>query len=160
MKKIDISTATHKNVFTLVDNDDYKNLINYNWYAVELKSKLYAKCYYKGKNFYMHRLVMKAPKGKVVDHIFHNTLDNRKKYLRICSYSQNTINSKKVKGNSKYKGVRFVSDVYRKKPWCATVWLNSKATHVGYYKTEQESALAYNIKAKELHGEFAYENRI
>lgn len=32
----------------------------------------------KSKTFYLHRFVTDAPKGKVVDHMNHNTLDNRK----------------------------------------------------------------------------------
>lgn len=45
---------------------------------------------------YLHRIIMNAPKGRVIDHINHNTLDNRKCNLRICTHSENKLNSYKA----------------------------------------------------------------
>lgn len=45
---------------------------------------------------YLHRLIIGAEKGQVVDHINHNTLDNRKYNLRICTQSENKLNSYKA----------------------------------------------------------------
>ncbi len=45
----------------------------------------------------MHRLIMGLDSSSklVVDHIRHNTLDNRKKYLRVCTQKENLRNRKK-----------------------------------------------------------------
>lgn len=52
-----------------------------------------------GKNqIFLHRLVMDAPAGLVVDHIFHNPLENRKMFLRVCTHQENMQN-RKVKKN-------------------------------------------------------------
>lgn len=42
----------------------------------------------------IHRIVMGRPAGMVVDHINHNSLDNRKCNLRIISHEENTIYKK------------------------------------------------------------------
>ena len=61
-------------------------------------------CWYESKNGYihhkdkrvmqMHRFLMNAPDGKVVDHINHDRKDNRKSNLRICTQKQNSNNRK------------------------------------------------------------------
>jgi hypothetical protein len=43
---------------------------------------------------HLHRLIMNCPNDKVVDHINHNGLDNRKKNLRICTQQINVMNRK------------------------------------------------------------------
>lgn len=104
---------------------------------------------------YIHRMVMNAPKGVEVDHINGNKMDNRKKNLRLCNRSENASNRKQIKG--RYKGV------YRdkkRKCWVAQITFNYKCTTLGVFKTAKEAALAYNIKAKELHGEYAHLNNV
>lgn len=47
----------------------------------------------------IHRAILNAPDGTVVDHINHNGLDNRRKNLRIATYSQNSAN-RRMKNDS------------------------------------------------------------
>lgn len=49
---------------------------------------------------YMHRLITNAPKGKEVDHINHNTLDNRRANLRVGSHAANLMNRRGPNKNS------------------------------------------------------------
>jgi len=55
----------------------------------------------------MHRFIIGVEDSKVhVDHINHDTLDNRKSNLRLCTNAENIRNQKIRKGgSSKYKGV-------------------------------------------------------
>ncbi len=110
-----------------------------------------------GKNIPMHRHIMKPEKGFLVDHKNHNTLDNRKENLRICTRQQNMWNRKRTCGTSKFKGVYWCNTNNK---WISEVTLNSKKIYLGRYKTETEAAKAYNAKAKELFGEFACLNHI
>jgi hypothetical protein len=143
--------------FAIVDAEDYERLSKYKWCAVEKARNWYAKTLDKdGKRLSMHRIVAGAPKGLLVDHINHNGLDNRKPNLRLCTSIQNQQNKRPRSGcTSKYKGVYWHKD---RKKFCAKIHLNKKAIHIGYFKDEIEAAKAYDKKARELFGEFAYLN--
>ncbi len=102
----------------------------------------------------MHRLVLDVTDPDViVDHINGNRLDNRKSNLRFATVAQNAQNRKKVSGGSSiYLGVTYHK---RDERWQASVRHDGKRYHAGIHKTEEEAARAYDVKAKELHGEFA-----
>ena len=105
---------------------------------------------------FVHRLIMDAPKGMHVDHINGNPLDNRKSNLRICTHAENSNNTGPRKNNtSGYKGVYWAK---RNKRWLAQITHNGKQVYIGHYKDKEEAARAYDAKAKEFQGEFAYLN--
>lgn len=98
---------------------------------------------------------MNATKEQLIDHINGDSLDNRRSNLRYCTYSQNLMNTHKVRSASGYKGV------YRhRKRWYAHITLNGRRFYLGLFKTPQDAAHAYNAKAKELFGEFACLNPV
>ena len=140
--------------YAIVDEDMYKWLSQYRWHLTTQGNRHYACGIVGGKKVYMHRLIMNAPKGMQVDHINHNTLDNRRFNLRICTCKQNIHNSLPRIGTSNYKGAHYINDRNRKKNWM--VFLQHK--YIGRYKTEIEAARAYDKAAKELYGEYAYLN--
>lgn len=106
----------------------------------------------------LHRFIMKAEKGLVVDHIDGNPLNNCRENLRICTRTENLWNSKKSKNNkNKYKGI-YWSKTSNK--WFAQIQRKNKRYFLGYFEDEESACLVYNQKAKELSGEFAYLNRI
>jgi hypothetical protein len=59
------------------------------------KSYRYAARRLNGKTVYLHRVIMNAQPGDVVDHINKNTLDNRRRNLRIGGERENQLNSVK-----------------------------------------------------------------
>jgi len=142
--------------FAIVDADDYDWLNKYKWCAAKIKHTYYATRKKKHKMLSMHRLILDAPPNLLVDHINHNGLDNRRKKLRLCSNFQNLLNrGPNHNSSSKYKGVYWEK---AKKKFRARITLNRKSYHLGFFDDEIEAAIAYDIKAMEFFGEFAYLN--
>lgn len=108
-----------------------------------------------GKEYRAHRLIWELfngpiPEGMLIDHIDGDILNNRIENLRLATRQQNNVNSK---GSGRYaKGV-----VKNGKKFRARMQLMGKFIELGSYDTEEEASEAYKNKAKEIHGEFAYE---
>lgn len=110
------------------------------------------------KEYSVHRIIFLLEYGfnpKMVDHIDRNPGNNHIGNLRACTQSQNTAASGPKGGSSKYKGVHWRE---REKRWTSSVFKEGRRHYLGYYKDEEEAAHAYDKKAKELHGDFAYQN--
>lgn len=101
---------------------------------------------------FLHRTILNPSKEKVIDHIDHNGLNNRRSNLRICTQTQNVANQRKGKGSSNFKGVYWNK---REQKWRAGIGYKGKDFHLGYFKDELEAAKAYDKAAKDLWGEFA-----
>ncbi len=141
--------------YAIVDPKDYEWLVKYKWHANGRQGGiLYA---VNQKRQRMHRLIMNAPKEKLVDHINGNGLDNRRANLRLATYTQNSWNSRHGigQGTSRYKGVIWYK---RNKKWEAVISVNGRRKHLGYYKKEIDAARAFDKAAKERRGEFAVLN--
>jgi hypothetical protein len=143
-----------KGKFAIVDAEDYEWLSRYKWHAMG-GSNPYACRKKNGRTILMHRMILKPPPGMVVDHINGNGLDNRKCNLRICTHAQNMRNRPAVGGTSTFKGVRWDTKSHK---WLATICLNYRCICIGYFDDEIEAARAYDRKAAELFGPFAYLN--
>ena len=149
MKEIKLTQGMN----AIVDDEDYDFLVLYKWHVVNGYAQNTKKTPLKVVNIYMHRLIMDFPDGEV-DHINNNTLDNRKSNLRICSHRQNQLNQKLSRRNtSGYRGV----SKYGKK-WRAYISINGNDLFLGYFKTPEEAAKAYDQKSMEFHGEFGKRN--
>lgn len=157
MKEIQLSRGK----VALVDDEDFELLNQYKWYAQKGHKTFYATT---SRGILMHRLILGLNETNTYcDHEDYNGLNNQKSNLRIATNSQNSINSRKRENTtSKYKGVWLTKSKYKDKAylyWQARVNKDKKVFHLGYFKDEQEAALAYNKKAFELFGEFANLNK-
>ena len=99
----------------------------------------------------LHRLIMGSPAGNV-RHINGNNLDNRRENLRICL---DLGYQKKVSGFglSRFRGVS-----KNGKNWKAVINYNRVAIRLGNYDTEEDAALAYDAKARQLGCGFRFLN--
>jgi len=150
----------------IVDEDDAEFVLQHKWQVRQNPGrgrKWYVWRTMKGAvtasratTIYLHRVLLNAPKGKQVDHINGNTLDNRRANLRLCTASQNHANNPKPRQGtrktitSQYKGV-----VFWKNGWQAQTSHKGKFIHIGRFATEEDAARAYDAKAIELWGDFA-----
>ena len=158
---------------TIVDKEDYPQVKDFRWALTNQEHAIYAvaKIPHPDGGWYhypsggrtrrktaitMHRLIENAPKGKLTDHINHNGLDNRRNNLRIVTTQHNNANQA-LSNTSKsgYKGVSWHKGAQR---WRAYIRYDYKQRHIGHFTDKDEAARAYDAKAKELFGEYAYLN--
>jgi len=159
MKKIKLT----RGLFALVDDDDYEYLNTMKWFAHKRNNSFYATRKYLNKQISMHRQIMGVSDlNIIVDHKDLNTLNNSRSNLRLANKSQNNCNIKqRIDNTSKYKGVA----PYRSRgkgplKWRSTISKDNKWHHLGYFKTPEDAAKAYNEAALKYHGEFANLNKI
>ena len=143
-------------LFALVDPEDYEELSRYKWSVMRSDGTFYAiRRGPDGKGILMHRVIMKTPPGMVVDHIYGDGLDNRKRHMRNGTKAQNSYNHRPPCGGTSFKGVKYVALTGKYK---ATVGYKRKPIRVGEFDDPVEAAKARDRVARELHGEFAYLN--
>ena len=156
---------------TIVDDEDYERLIKHSWAWVPPTGSLSGEGYAvrKGskrrgepRTVQMHREILNAPKGSVIDHINIHSLDNRKANLRYANNQKNAFNRPKtlVPCTSRYKGVFQRSNPDNPvKPWTARIRFNDRRIELGTYEDEKTAAAAYNLASRILFGDFRHENR-
>ena len=140
-------------VSTMFDYGDYEKYKDKKFYLIKVGSRRYAACHSNGVRYYLHRLIMNAKSGEYTDHINRDGLDNRSSNLRLCTNSENLVNSTKKNRNqtSKYKGV-----CWHKvgKKWQA----KACGIYLGLFVSEKEAALAYDEYMSKHFEEFAQFN--
>jgi len=154
-----------KGQVAIVDDVNHGLLNAYKWHAILNRD---TKSFYAARNspsvdgkrhhIYMAREVMHAKTGEVVDHINHDTLDNRQENLRVCSSGQNNANTRMRSHNtSGFKGVCWHSGHGK---WTARLRFDRKLLHLGDFTTALEAAIVYDRAALGVFGEFALTNQM
>ena len=142
--------------FAIVDDADYDWLNQYKWCACKCRGNFYA--IRQSTHIYMHRQILGLERGdkRQGDHQNHNTLDNRRDNLRVCTHRENLRNQKlQKKKTSKYKGVCWSES---RKKWYAYITVNKKMKNLGRFHSEIFAAGIYDRAAKKYFGEFAHLN--
>lgn len=142
----------------IIDLSDYPKVSKYKWCSEHAdRNQTYAITRHKNKIIRMHWLILGKRVG-IADHINSNTLDNRRKNLRICTSNQNAQNQSKQKNcSSVYKGVSWSKD---RNLWHSKVKHNGIYYNLGRFNSQKKAALAYNKKAKKLFGKYAKLNKV
>lgn len=142
-------------MYTLVDDSDYILVEGYNWAYFRSRTSIITGYAVSGPML-MHRLLLGAGKGQMVDHVDGNGLDNRRHNIRFATKSQNEGNTTKRSNNtSGYKGVFWDKT---KNKWLAQLHTKERSIHLGRYLDKDEAARAYDAAARKHFGDFAYTN--
>lgn len=136
---------------TKIDKDDIDKATKYKWY---LDKNGYVVCKNNKVFLLLHRYLTNCPEKMTVDHEDHDTLNNMKSNLRICSNSQNNMNKSNRKDNK--SGLRGVSYSKRDKCWISSINVNKQRIVLGYFKDKQEAFSARLEAEKKYFNEFAY----
>ena len=148
--------------FALVDDEDFEFLNQWKW-CVSKKTHhgkvTYTACRSerrsemiiptkKRRMIFMHRVLVPCMNDQVIDHINHDSLDNRKKNLRCVTQQVNCSNRSTQSNNT--SGLVGVNWHKRDKTWRAFIGRSGTATykHIGSFKTAIEAALAYDEEAE------------
>lgn len=124
-------------LFTVfIDIDDVGLLKPHIWFIQDYNRKTIATKINK-KSVYLHRFIMDCPSDKVIDHINHNRLDNRKNNLRICTQKENMNNLLPNCKRGKY--IFQVGNKFR-----VRVPQNGKNLHLGYFDTLEQAQKVVN----------------
>lgn len=104
-----------------------------------------------GGVLFLHRVVMMLnDPARHVDHINHDTRDNRKSNLRCCSHMENVWNQKLTKANtSGVNGVRLEKGI-----WRGIIAANG-VRYAKSFPCMSDAESWVRAKREELHGEFA-----
>lgn len=137
-----------------VDDRDFKRASKYKWHAEISKDKLrvYARTDINNKKVRLHRFILRAKPGELVDHIGGNksTLDCRRANLRLSNKSQNAANSKINKRNtSGFRGVSFHPQTGK---WRASVVVAGIRKSFGLFDFPDEASQVVECHRKKIWG--------
>ncbi len=153
-----------KGQLAYVDDEDYEYITSFgNWYSGERYAQRHIIGAEPRKVYLMHREIWKRyftlNNNEKIDHRDGNGFNNCKSNLRIANSQQNMFNSRLGKRNKRtgYKGVSI--DNRNENPrFQALMRINGKLKHIAMFKTAREAAIAYDLYAQKIQGEYSCPN--
>ena len=162
--KIELHRKTEENIWTIIDLEDLDRVINfpYTWSPSWNDNS---------KTFYCHTIDYSCSKSKkialqvfianpeedksvFIDHINHNTLDNRKENLRKTTNIYNTKH-RKGKNSNNTSGYRNVAYIKRDKhPYWVQIMIDGKNTVMGKFDDVDEAGEFAKTMRDKYYGEF------
>ena len=146
---------TNSSESALVDDDDYEKYSSMSWMIDPKGYVLHTGVGHKR----LHRLIMGAQKGQIIDHKDGNPLNCTKANLRFCTNTQNGRN-RDYNSNNKLGMKGVILELYRGQPrYRARIQVNGKKISLGYFKNPEDAAKAYREHELKISKEFSYQLR-
>ena len=153
-----IGYASNNNTVFYFDIEDYDKIKNYKWRdSGEYMETRDLRNSFKSI-FFMQDIILKHNENLTIDHISHNTYDNRKQNLRIGTKADNTANRGLMKNNtSGCTGVYWCNNVGK---WRVDISRNKKRYTLGFFEDFNEAVRVRKKAEEEYFGEWSYANSI
>jgi AP2 domain len=144
-----------------IDRTDYDLISPFKWCSVKGRKTLYAAAHKtvalggRGELILMHRLILGARRGEIIDHVDDNGLNNTRKNIRILSNSLNILRQGTRPHSSKFRGVSFIKG---RGKWLAFITVNRRTIRLGRFSSEEEAARVRDRAVYASHGPLAILN--
>lgn len=141
-----------------VSDIDFDRCREHKWrsHVHNASGKPYVRTEIDRKATYLHRFIVggiiSLPSTLKVDHRDNVTLHNQRPNLRVATHDQNNYNRTGF-GLSGFKGVTL-----DRRMWRARLTYKGDQISLGRFEKKEDAARAYDAKAHELFGEFAWLN--
>lgn len=135
---------------TCINLADWNKVKSIRWHTRGKRGLFYAANGGK-KGILLHNFILSTPENFEGEHKDRNGLHNLRSNLRAATHAQNSRNRSGWSRKTLYKGV------YKTRfgKFQSFIRSEGRGIHLGNFASEQEAAKAYDVKAKELFGEFA-----
>lgn len=141
--------------FSLIDTEDVEELSGYNWFAnwsrftlsfYAVRQETIGKGKQRSKS--IHASLLRVPKGKLVDHVNRNSLDNRRCNLRSATVSENALN-RRPSSRAIPRGIVWHKQSQR---WEARAARDGKRIYLGRFRKIEDAVAAREDYDKERNG--------
>lgn len=154
VKEIVVNSPKYGQKIILIDSEDYELVSKYGWHLRKDTHTFYAhtniNLKYGRSVLLLHRLILGAKKGEMIDHKDGNGLNCTRSNIRFCTPHENALN-RNIKSNS----LGFRNIIKRNNKFMVRISNGKKRFSVGTFDSLQQAIDKYNLEAKKYYGEFA-----